>query len=256
MSKYCAIMQPTYLPWIGYFDLIDQVNQFVFLDDVQFVKQSWHCRNKIKTHQGELLLIIPIKKTKHHNETLLIHAEINYDRDWVKKHIRSLEQNYKKAPFFEEIYNFIHRIIFKKYKYLAALNIEIIQEISKKMGIKTSFISSSSLEGIKGEKDKRVVEICKKIDAEEYISPQGSAFYIEKDEPGGEITKNNIKLFYHNFEHPEYSQLHGGFISHLCILDLLFNYGLENSLEIIRKGRRPRIFFEDFRKTYIKKLKA
>lgn len=251
--KLIAIMQPTYLPWIGYFDLIDQVDQFVFLDDVQLVKRSWQVRNRIKTPQGALFLSVPIKKKKHRNDTLIKDTEINYDEYWTNKHLKSLEHYYKKTIYFDEVFHLVKVLLLKKYKYLANLNIDFIQNICVKLKMENCFLKSSELEEIKGNKDKRLTEICIKIGAKEYLSPQGSAIYIEKLRPGGEFPENNIKLFYHNYEHPVYKQLYGNFKSKLCILDLLFNYGFQNALEIIRKGRRDKIFYKEFRKVYFNK---
>lgn len=250
--KIVAIMQPTYLPWIGYFDLIDQVDQFVLLDNVQLAKRSWQVRNRIKTSQGDLFLTVSIKKKEHRADILIKNAEINYEENWTNKHLKSLEFNYKKAAYFREVYDLIYKILSTKHKYLARLNIDIIHSVSKKIGQEVNFIRSSEFKEISGEKDKRLVEICKRIDAKEYLSPQGSAVYMERMRPGGEFVKEKIELFYHNFKHPIYHQLFNGFISHLCILDLLFNYGFDNSLEIIRKGRRPKIYFESYNKTYLK----
>jgi hypothetical protein len=86
----CAIMQPTYFPWTGYFDLIDQSDKFVFLDDVQLVRRSWMVRNRIKTSQGPLFLSIPVRKTKHRDEQLLHETEIDYSQNWQKKHLDSI----------------------------------------------------------------------------------------------------------------------------------------------------------------------
>jgi hypothetical protein len=95
-----AIMQPTFFPWIGYFDLIDQVESFVFYDDVQLVKRSWQVRNRIKSANGELFLTIPIKKNKTRDELLISEAEIAYDENWQSKHLKSIESAYKKADHF------------------------------------------------------------------------------------------------------------------------------------------------------------
>ena len=92
-------MQPTYIPWLGYFDLIDQADIFVFLDNVQLSRSNWHVRNRIKTCQGELYLTIPVHRDKGNYETMLCHAFINYKQPWVKKHLKSIEQAYKKTPY-------------------------------------------------------------------------------------------------------------------------------------------------------------
>jgi len=243
-----AIMQPTYIPWMGYFDLIDQVDKFVFLDDVQLVKRSWQTRNRIKTAQGDLFLTIPIKKANKRDDTLICNAVISEDEPWKERHIRSIELAYKKAPYFDLTFPFIKEIIFNEEKKLSDYNIYIIKQISAKFGLKTDFIRSSELKGISGKKDARLVSICKHIGCDEYMAVQGSAAYIEKESPGGDFTKNNLKFFYHNYEHPMYDQINGNFISFMSVVDLFFNQGFNASLAIIKRGRKPGIDSPTFRK--------
>lgn len=246
-----AIMQPTYLPWLGYFDLIDQVDKFVFLDDVQLVKRSWQTRNRIKTAQKELFLTVPIKKANKRDDTLIYNAVISEDEPWKEKHIRSIELAYKKAPYFDLMFSFIKKIIFNEEKKLSDYNIYIIRKIAAKLDLKTDFICSSELKGISGKKDARLVAICKYIGCDEYVTVQGSAAYIEKELPGGDFTKNDLKFFYHNYEHPIYEQINGDFIGFMSIIDLLFNHGFDAGLTIIKKGRRPSIDSSTFRKEYL-----
>ncbi len=246
-----AIMQPTYIPWLGYFDLIDRVDTFVFLDNVQLVKRSWQVRNRIKTVQRELFLTIPIKKKQHRDDMLINSAYISYDEDWKRKHVKSIELSYKRSPYFQEVFPFILSLYDEKTpETLSEFNIYIIKEISKKLNITTTFINSSALENISGHKDTLLCNICKCIGSDYYISPAGSADYIEEKSDGGEFTKNNIQLFYHNFEHPNYMQPSGEFIPYMCIYDLILNIGFEKSLNIIRSGRKAEIDYLTFRQKY------
>jgi hypothetical protein len=247
-----AIMQPTYLPWLGYFDLIDQVDIFVFLDDVQLVKRSWQTRNRIKTAQGELYLTIPVRNGKKRNETLICDALIAEDEPWKEKHVKSIESAYRKAPCFSLVFPFIKEMIFNQEKNISDYNIHIIKQIAAKIGLMTEFIRSSALRGINGKKDARLVSICKQVDCCEYLAVQGSAAYIESESAGGEFTKNDIRLFYHNYEHPAYDQVNGEFIGFMSVIDLLFNHGFGHALTIIRKGRKPVIDSPAFRKEYLK----
>jgi len=247
----CAIMQPTYNPWLGYCDLIDKVDIFVFLDNVQLVKRSWQVRNRIKTPTGELFLTIPIKKTKSRQELLIKDALINDDHPWRVKHLKSLEFYYKKASYFDAVFPFIKRLILNPIPNLADFNINIIQKVAEKIGIKTPFVRASQIPNLKGKKDKLLANICKTLNCNTYISPQGSAVYLEKNSPGGEIVKNGIELYYHNYEHPTYNQLYGEFLPFMGIFDLLLNEGFKNALSIIRKGRREDIHYLEFRKRYL-----
>jgi len=239
-------MQPTYLPWMGYFDLIDQSDYFVFLDDVQLQRSSWQVRNKIKTSQGELLLTVPIKKNKPSFDLMINEAVVNDFERWRSNHLKSIKHAYSTSSFFKDVYCFLDDSINLNTTFLYKININIIKLVCRKIGIKTVFIKSSDLKISKDKKkDKKLVAICKKISAENYLSAKSSASYIEDKNPGGQFSKNKINLFYHNFKHPDYKQLYGEFVSHLSIIDLLFNCGLDKSLEIIRKGRRePQSFLD------------
>lgn len=243
-----AIMQPTFNPWLGYFDMIDKVDCFVFFDDVQLTKRSWQVRNKILTHSGELFLTIPIKKSEHRDETLINTAEINYSEDWDNKHLRTMAMSYKKSPFFNETYDLISSIYGLKHRYLAEFNSLLIKKICEAIGIKTKLVYSSKLEDILGTKDLRLVNICKALDADTYLSAQGSAEYIEAFTPGGEFLRNGIDLLYHNYNHPTYNQINSKvFVPYIGIVDLLFNEGFEKALEVIRLGRDGDYNFAFFR---------
>ena len=248
----CAIMQPTYIPWLGYFDLIDSVNKFIFLDDVKLEKCSWQVRNRIKTPQGELYLTIPVRSTKGRDKLIINEVTINDSELWRKKHLKSIFYAYKKSEFFNEVYPFIEKLINNKTIKLCGFTINIITTISDRIGINKGFMLSSNLKKLSGRNEERIVSICKEVNCNEYLSPQGSAVYIEKELPGGKFPKNNIDLFYQNYKHPVFRQGYGEFLPYMSILDLLFNYGFNKSLKIIRSGRRKPIDYLNFRKDYLK----
>jgi len=245
-------MQPTYIPWLGYFDLIDQVDRFVFLDDVQMEKNSWQLRNRIKTAQGELYLSISRKKNKGEQLLLIKDTEVNDVSRWREKHIKSIETAYRKTDFFEEVFPFIESLINTNMINLSEFNTHIIQSIANRIGITTDFYISSKLTDIQGIKDQRVVLICKAIDCNAYLSPKGAAEYIDREKLGGEFPENNISLDYHEYEHPKYKQLYGEFLPYMSIVDLLFNEGFDKSLEIIRSGRRNPIDYLLYSKDKLK----
>lgn len=146
LDNSCAIMQPTYIPWIGYFDLMDSVDAFVFLDDVQWAKASWQVRNRIKTIQGELYLSISIKRTERTRlETQINEALLNDRETWREKHIRSISLAYRKSDFFEQVFPLVVELLRAPLKTLGDFNINIIKTISEKIGIKTRFLRSSEL---------------------------------------------------------------------------------------------------------------
>lgn len=246
-----AIMQPTFLPWIGYFDMIDQSDHFILYDDVQLAKRSWQIRNRIKTAQGELFLTVPVKKTKNRDELLICETEISYDENWQSKHLKTIESAYGKSSFFSETFQFLTELYSAKDKFLGDLNSRFIVSVSEKIGIESAIKRSSGLNGISGSKDHRLASICKEIGSDTYLSAQGSAAYIEAETPGGEIVKAGIDLHYHFYDHPEYRQLHGHFLPYMSIIDMLFNVGFDNALAMVRNGRKNKVHYLDFRQIHL-----
>jgi hypothetical protein len=138
-------MQPTYLPWVGYFDLIDQVNKFVFLDSVQLTKRSWQTKNRIYTKQGEFFLTVPIHKTNTRDETYIFEGQICNLNKWREKHLRTIEHAYKKTVYFSEIFSFLHENYYQSFTYLGDFNINLIENIASKIAIATKFYRSSEM---------------------------------------------------------------------------------------------------------------
>jgi len=240
-------MQPTYIPWIGYFDLMDQSDIFIFYDNVKITRSYWDVRNKIREKNGSIFLSVPIKRNLPSKDLTFVNAKINYDVPWINKHLKSIKQNYQKSKHFDELYTIFSKIINEKKQYLADININLIEIFRKKMGIDTIVRKTSQMDSFCGAKDEKLVNICKSIKADKYLSPIGAAPYIEKTNPGGNFSLNNIKLFYHNYLHPQYEQQYKPFISHLSIIDLLFNYGFNDSLEVLRSGRSNSISYKDIK---------
>lgn len=230
--KSIAIMQPTFLPWIGYFALIDRVDSFVFFDHVQFEKRSWQQRNNIKSVNGALMLSVPVV-SKGKQWQLIHETEILYEgnKSPFDKIIKSIEMAYMKAPYFSDFSNDIFAFMEKRPKYISDFNKEIITHICNILNITTPLLSSSD-KAAQGHKDILLANICEQEHASHYISPPGSKVYLDKSTV---FEERNIELSYHDYDHPTYSQLHGDFIPYMCILDLLFNEG-EKSLDIIHKG--------------------
>lgn len=228
-----AIMQPTYLPWLGYFDLMDQCDTVVLLDSVQFDRRSWQQRNRVKTPQGELWLTVPVL-SKGRRENRICEVEIDRSRRFEERHIRTLEHFYARARFYHEYIDELTAILRKGHVYLADLAIELICWLRKRLGIDGELVRSSTL-GVEGRKVGLLVSVCQRVGAARYISPPGAKTYIEADNL---FPENGIELRYHSYQHPEYRQLCDGFIPQLSVVDLLLNEG-DSSLAIIRSGRSP-----------------
>ena len=229
-TRAVAIMQPTYLPWIGYFDMIDQSDCFVFLDSVQFNKRSWQQRNRIKGHDGVLWLTVPVL-SKGRRDQRIDEVVIDQTQAFQEKHIKTITYSYSKAPFFAQYIDELSAILHKSHQFLADLNIELIRWLCAQLGIETEMVRSSSL-NVEGKQVELLVNICKALGTDRYLSAAGSKAYIEENNL---FVPNGIDLVYHEYRHPEYRQLHGAFVPYLSVLDLLFNEG-PSSLSIIRAG--------------------
>ena len=225
-----AIMQPTYLPWMGYFGMMDSVDVFVLLDSVQFARRSWQQRNQIKTPNGPGWLTVPVL-SKGKRGQLIRDVVIDIDKKFFQNHIRIVEYNYKKAPFFQNYSSELFTILSKRHEGLVALTIELMEWLKQTLGISTPFNLSSEL-GHEGSKASLLADLCVRLGANEYISPPGSMDYLNKSDS---FKKRGIAVRYFQYNHPEYSQCFGEFIPYMSVIDLLLNVGPE-SPAIIRKG--------------------
>jgi WbqC-like protein family len=228
-----AINQPTYLPWIGYFDLIDQVDLFVLLDQVQFVKQSWQQRNRIKTANGLQWLTIPVMCRGRFGQ-LIKDAEIR-DPDFCRKHIRAIELAYRRSPYFTTYFPALSaRLEELSSGLLADLNIGLIRLLMEFLGISTPLVRASALPVV-GKRTQLLANICQLVGATEYVSPLGSAEYLIPEQ--ALLCGRGTAIAFQHYQHPEYRQSHSPFESFASVLDLLFNCG-PNALDIVRSGRR------------------
>lgn len=224
-------MQPNFLPWIGFFDMVLYSEKLVFLDDVKFSKGSWVNRNRIKTKKGLEWITIPLEK-KNEN---IIDLEIFKKNNALLKIQNSIEQNYSKSEYFQKYHKEFFNIFSDSFKkgMLSEMNQELIIWILKVMKIKKKIYRSSDL-NVKGIKVERIINICKKLNEKNYITTPGAVEYLKKEK--NSFIKNDICVQIHNYNHPVYKQLHGNFLSHASIIDLLFNMG-HNSLNVIYSGR-------------------
>jgi hypothetical protein len=239
-----SVMQPTYLPWLGYFDFIDSADRFVFLDNVQLDRTAWQIRNRIKSAQGELMLSVSISTPNRFDETYINQTQFTPGHHWRKKHLKSIATNYRKSAYFDLVYSVIEELYSEEETYLSRFNIKVIEAFCQLMGIDTPRLVASELQGIEGVKDVRLTSLCKTLGCGQYLSPLGAMGYMEKASPGGDLVKNGIELYYHQFVHPEYPQLYGGFVSHLSIIDALFNLGPEKTLSLMRSSRKDPLHYK------------
>lgn len=188
-------MQPTFVPWLGYFKLISEVDEFVFLDDVQFARQSWQTRNCFQVSGAQRWVSLPVKVVS--SEFKNINAVTFHQCEtWNKKTSRTLEQNYKKCKFFHENSYLCDLIKIEAGDTLATVNIRIISAICESLGVPTKLHRSSSLDAPTG-RIGRLISICKKLGASTYVSPLGSKTYLEKD---GFIDVADVSVDYFKFD--------------------------------------------------------
>lgn len=233
MGNTVGIIQPSFIPWKGYFHIIQQCDIFVFHDDVQFDKRSWRNRNVIKTVIGKEWITIPVF-TKGKSLQKINEAKINNTSKWRTKILGSIYFSYKRAPFFDRYYDWLAEQINKPWEYISDLDIHLTHKIGDELGIKTKYTKTSELNiPPQYKKLERVLEICRKLNATKYITGPKAKDYIPSDIP---FRKLGIELIYQKYNYPKYPQLYGDFESYVSIIDLLFNNG-DKSPEFIW-GRR------------------
>lgn len=221
--KKIAILQSNYIPWKGYFDLIASVDEFIIYDDMQYTRRDWRNRNQIKTHQGVQWLTVPtIVKGKYHqkiNETEIAGV------DWAVDHWKTIEQNYRKSPYFVEVSAWLKPIYMNEsFSHLSKLNYRLIQDICKYLGISTCIKHSSDYYLADG-KTERLADLCVQASGSEYISGPSAMGYIDEKI----FTNLGLKLTWFNYDgYLEYPQLWGDFVHGVSIIDLLFNCGKQS----------------------------
>lgn len=214
-----VINQSNYLPWKGYFDLIHDADIFVFLDDVQYTKNDWRNRNRIKTARGTQWLTIPVgpKHNLRINEVLL-----PADPTWKDHHWTSLLSAYRSAPHFNRYADLIESSIrYCPFSTLSELNQHLIREICRHFQLGASFVRSETL-GVQGAKQDRVMQILKKLGATRYISGPAAKAYLDQSR----FEADGIELIWKDYSgYPEYIQLYPPFAHAVCALDVLFHCG-------------------------------
>lgn len=227
----CAIHQPQFLPWLGYFDKIDQVDVFVLLDTVQYKKNEWQNRNRIKTVNGPQWLTVPVL---YRYPQLIREVEINNKERWQHKHWQTLITNYSRAPYWDFLLPFFREILDQTWEKIAPLNITVVRRLCELMGIKTPIYVASELGNFPEDPDERLIAITHYVGADTYLAGSGGHNYMNLSA----YESAGIKVIFQEFHHPVYRQLFSQeFISHLSVIDLIYNHGPE-SLEIIRSTRK------------------
>jgi hypothetical protein len=221
--------QPQYLPWLGYFDKIDRADVFVLLDNVQFKKNEWQNRNRIKGASGWQWLTVPV----HHRFPQPIHEVGVADQKWQRKHRRTLEQCYGGTSFFQDQRWILDALYDREWDELVSLNMESVRLLTGRFGIETPVHIGSDIDGLPENPDERLIALCRRFGADTYLAGAGGQAYMDLSlwqEAG-------IQVVFQELHHPVYPQPYGPFLPALSAVDLLFNCGADG-FNLVRRARR------------------
>jgi hypothetical protein len=223
-----AIHQPQYLPWLGYFGKLDRCDVFCLLDTVQYKKNEFQNRNRIKTADGWQWLTVPVT---YRFPQRIDEVGVNQTVDWQRKHLQALKTNYSKAPFFETYYASFEEFYQQSYEFLVQVNVACIQLLMELLGLERKLVLASSLQVNTEDPTLRLVQICQALGGAAYLSGKDGAKYMDVDM----FADHQIDVLFQDFKHPHYAQFYGPFEPNMSVVDLLFNCGPE-SLATIREA--------------------
>ena len=218
-----TIHQPEYLPWLGFFDKAAQADQLVLLDNVQYRHKYFQNRNRIRTHDGQCWINVPVL-IKGYDQPLIKDIRINgLQPRWSERCWRSIGLNYRKARFFKDYAEFFEGVYSRPWDLLVDLNLELIRYLCRELGITASLVRASEL-SVSGTGPSLILDIVRKTEADVYIS--GTSGIAGRGKDGEEAFRRaGVEVRYQEFHHPIYRQLYEPFVPCMSAIDLLFNYG-------------------------------
>jgi len=229
VSKLITIHQPETYPWLGFFNKMMLADEYIILDNIQFRKNYFQNRNQFLTKQGAIYLTIPID---FKSNKIIKDIRIRYNEKWQKKHLKTVKQSYSNSKYFNNHIDFFEELYSTNFELLIDFNMKIIEYIRKVLDIKVPIIRASKLD-VKGSSTELLLNICKSRKAKIYISGRDGRNYLDTSL----FKKEKIKIVYHDFTHPQYTQFNSKeFTPYMNIFDLLFNYSDKESKEIILSG--------------------
>lgn len=226
-----VVLQPGYLPWIGFFDQMRRSDVFVYYDDVQFDWHGWRNRNRIKMPGGPLWLTVPVVHGGDLSTTRVIDARIDRSVRWAGKHVRSVRQYYAKAPFLRDYLPALEELLQRDWTHIAALDIALVELMAGWLSLTPNVHRSSAL-GVPGSKSERLLNLCRHFGATRYLSGDAAREYLDVEA----FTRAGVAVEWQQFPHPVYPQLHGEFVPYLSALDLLLNCGGESASILERRS--------------------
>jgi len=222
MKRTITIHQPDFLPWLGFFDRWKQSDLLIILDDVQFLRRGWHHRDRIKTRDGLAWLTIPVQK-KGNFEQMINQVKIDNQSDWQRRHLATIRHVYRKAPFFESIFESLHDAYLGKTELLVSFNLRLLEIAAELLGIDTPYILASRY-NVSGRKSERLIHLIQQEGGTDYLTGTGSKNYLDV----GLFSRAGIRVIWQDFPHPIYPQLYGGFVPNLSVIDFMMNCGKQN----------------------------
>lgn len=221
-----TIHQPNYMPWPGFFHKWMIADTFVVLDTVQYHKNEWQNRNRIKTAQGASWITVPV--TYRFPDRI---SEVGIaPGPWVRKQVAMIEQAYAKAPCLDEYWPPIRKLLMQPHEMISDLNIALIRLLGEMLGCTAPLYVASQLQTTNEDQTGRLIDICRELGGDGYLSGQEGRNYLDREA----FEEAGLKLWFQQADAPVYPQLHGEFISHLSVIDMLFNVGPE-AKELVRK---------------------
>jgi hypothetical protein len=217
-----VVLQPGYLPWLGYFDLLQKADVFVHYDDVQFDKHGWRNRNRVKGPKGAIWLTVPVFHSGRAGQSIL-DVEIDDRQDWRRKHLSTVAQSYARAPFIDTVLPRLRNIIERPWLRLVDLDLALIDWLAMEIGIATPRHRASDLD-VGGDRNERLINLCRHFRATRYVSGNAAQDYLDE----AQFAAAGIGVVWHNYIHPSYPQRHGEFVPYLSVLDLILNVGRES----------------------------
>jgi hypothetical protein len=232
-----VVLQPGYIPWLGFFDQVRRSDVFIYYDDVQFDKNGWRNRNRIKTLKGPQWLTVPVRQTGRMGQRIC-EVEIEHTKKWPQRHLRTIRESYAQASFLRLYYEELAEILQREWRLLAELDIAVVALMCRWLGLERRVVRSSEL-NIAGGKSDRLINLCRYAGAERYLSGNSARDYLDTSL----FAAANIAVEWQDYVHPSYPQLHGTFLPFMSTLDLLFNVG-PGSLEVIARGACAPVFHD------------
>jgi hypothetical protein len=226
-----VVLQPGYLPWLGFFDQMRRADVFVYYDDVQYDTHGWRNRNRIKTQHGPLWLTVPVRHSGL-SKPRILDVAIDARTNWARKHVASIRQAYAAAPFARQYVAALEAVLMESWERLVDLDLAVVLLLAEWLAARPRIERASTL-GIGGGQTERLVNICRGLGATRYLTGSAARTYLDV----ALFERNGIAVEWQDFAHPVYPQLHGAFVPYLSAVDLILNCG-EQSRAVLEGASR------------------